>query len=204
MTFDPTSFFDSMRSGILGPTLDPDEVSGCNMILDAMRGAPLSHCAYAFATAYHETAGTMQPIKEHGGPKYFTKLYDIRGDNPKRARRMGNIFPGDGPRYCGRGFVQLTWRNNYGNAGRKLKIALEDNPDLAMRDDVAAKVMRLGMDEGWFTGKKFNHYLPAAGPAGVAAFKEARRIINGVDKADRIAKYALQFQSALQSAGWKP
>jgi hypothetical protein len=36
-----------------------------------MEGAPLSWTAYALATAYRETASTMQPIKEYGGPSLF-------------------------------------------------------------------------------------------------------------------------------------
>lgn len=68
-------FFDAMRRGLLGPTLSQSEVSGCNAIIDAMQGLPLSYTAYALATAYKETARTMQPIDERGGPSYFAK-YD--------------------------------------------------------------------------------------------------------------------------------
>jgi putative chitinase len=55
-------FYDAVRRGLLGPTLSPDEVSGCAAILSAMAAAPLAWTAYALATAYHETAHTMQPI----------------------------------------------------------------------------------------------------------------------------------------------
>lgn len=196
------AFFDSCRKGVMGPTLDADEVSGAEAILDAMAGAPLAYTAYALATAWHETAHTMQPIREFGGPAYLKRMYDITGQRPKLAKGMGNTVPGDGVRYCGRGYVQLTWRANYRRAGEKLGYPLEGNPELAMRKDIAAQIMRRGMEEGWFTGKAFSHFLPADGPANQAAFMSARRIINGRDKEALIADYAVEFQAALVAGGW--
>lgn len=195
-------FFNAMRSGLLGPTLSAEEVDGCNAILTAMEGCPLSYTAYALATAYHETASTMQPIKEYGGPSYFTRMYDVTGARPSLARANGNTTPGDGPKYCGRGYVQLTWKNNYARAGDKLGVDLVANPDLAMKPDIAAKIMRQGMENGWFTGKSFDSYLPTAGLASNKQFSDARRIINGTDRAAQIAGHALKFQAALQAGGW--
>lgn len=193
----PSKFFDAMRSGLMAPTLDNNEVSGSNAILEAMGGLPIAWCAYALATAFHETAHTMQPIKEYGGDKYFTRMYDITGARPTLARKMGNTAPGDGPRYCGRGYVQLTWKVNYAKAGQKLNVDLVGNPDLAMNADIAALILRHGMREGWFTGKSFQSYLPASGLATAAQFQAARRIINGTDKQALIANYAIEFQKAL-------
>jgi putative chitinase len=200
--FDVAVFFDVCRDTVMGPTLDVREVNGSEFILAAMKGAPLSWTAYALATAWHETAHTMQPIREMGGPAYLTRMYDVDGRRPGLARKMGNRTPGDGVKFCGRGYVQLTWRNNYRLAGAKLGVPLEAKPDLAMQPDVAAKIMRHGMTEGWFTGKAFRHYLPARGTASRPQFTEARRIINGLDKAALIAGYALEFQVALVKGGW--
>lgn len=197
-------FFDALRaSKELGPTLDQGEVDGCNALVAACTGLPLSWAAYAFATAYHETAFTMQPIKEYGGPRYFTKMYDVTGARPDLARKNGNVNAGDGAKFFGRGYVQLTWRTNYRRAGQRIGVDLENNPDLAMRADYAAKIMREGMSGGWFTGKSLGSYLPAAGPATNAQFVQARRIINGTDRAADIAAYALNFQRALQAGGWE-
>ena len=201
--FDKAKFFNICRNGVMGPTLDGDEVSGAETILDAMVGSPLAYVAYALGTAWHETAHTMQPIREHGGTAYFTRLYDVTGQRPELARKMGNINPGDGPRYCGRGYVQLTWRSNYRRASDELGYPLEGNPELAMRRDIAAQIMRRGMEEGWFTGKAFRNYLPSAGTATHSQFVKARWIINGTDKADLIAGYAEQFQAALLAGGWQ-
>jgi len=196
-------FFDACRAGVMGPTLDDDEVSGANAILEAMQGLPIAWCAYALATAWHETAHTLQPIKEFGGPNYFFRRYDIKGQNPRLARQLGNTVPGDGVQFAGRGYVQLTGRANYAKAAAKLNVQLIGNPDLAMDRNVAADILRHGMREGWFTGKSFQSYLPASGLATAAQFQAARRIINGVDKAALIAKYAVAFQDALKAGGWE-
>lgn len=195
-------FYEAVRKGLLGPTLTPSEVSGCSAILAAMDGAPLAWAAYALATAYKETAHTMQPVNEMGGDAYFMRRYDITGQRPDIAKQLGNTVPGDGREFHGRGYVQLTGRANYAKASAKLGVDLIGNPDRALDDDVAAKVMRRGMQEGWFTGKGFGAYLPGVGPATVGQFAQARRIINGQDAAGEIAGYAMQFQAALQAGGW--
>lgn len=198
----PPAFFDVMRSGILGPTLSATEVDGCNAILAAMEGEPIGWTAYALATSYHETASTMQPIKEIGGPIYFTRMYDITGARSDLARKMGNTSPGDGPKYCGRGYVQLTWKSNYAKAAAECGVDLVAYPDKAMEPSVAAKILRHGMDEGWFTGKKFSDYLPRSALIKFSQYALARFIINGSDKAAQIAGHAQAFERALVAGGW--
>lgn len=199
----PKPFFDALRAGLLGPTLSAEEINGCNAILNAMEGSPLSWTAYALATAYHETASTMRPIREYGGEVYFKRMYDVTGARPQMAVSMGNTCAGDGPKYCGRGYVQLTWKNNYRRAADECGVDLLAYPDKAMDPGVAAKVMRSGMEEGWFTGKKFADYLPAKGKATSGQFSYARHIINGTDKAQQIAAHAIEFQRALEAGAWK-
>lgn len=203
----PKAFFDAMRgSKMLGPKLEQEEVDGLSAVLSACGAAgwPIAFTAYALATAFHETAHTMQPISEFGGTKYFTKMYDPTGARPELAKKNGNTSPGDGPKYRGRGYVQLTWKNNYAKAEKLLGIkGLTDNPDLALTDENAAKIMVGGMGDGWFTGKSCKSYLPSVGDATQAQFMDARRIINGQDKADLIAGYALEFQHALKLGGWQ-
>ena len=199
---DRAAFFADLRKGLLGPTLDNDEVSGCEAVLDAMAGLPLSWCAYALATAYHETAHTMQPIREFGGPKYLTRMYDVTGARPALARQMGNTEPGDGVKYCGRGLVQLTWKVNYAKAGAKIGVDLVNHPDRAMVPANAARIMREGMVDGWFTGKRLKDYLPSR-LGFLSQYQQARRIINGTDKAALIAGYAMQFEAALVKGGWQ-
>jgi putative chitinase len=200
----PALFFMAVRGTVLGPVLTQSETDGCNAILTAMEGAPIAHVAYALATAYHETAHTLQPITECGGPAYFARMYDPAptGRRPEVAKRLGNTRPGDGALYCGRGYVQLTGRDNYGKAGRDLNLPLGAHPEMALRPEVAAKIMHRGMDEGWFTGYGFDAFLPSSRTANTAEFINARRIINGIDRSSLIAGYAVEFQQALEEGGW--
>ncbi len=194
------AFFKTVRAR-LGP-LNQGQVNGLNTLLAAVAGAPLSHAAYMLATAWHETAKTMQPVRERGGKDYFTRLYDVAGERPKTCIAYGNTCAGDGARYHGRGYVQLTWKVNYQRAGEKLGVDLVADPDLAMNADLAARIMRRGMDEGWFSGKKLADYLPGEGVATKAQYVAARRIINGTDRAELVEDYAQAFERALRDGGW--
>lgn len=191
-----TKFFDSLRAAPFPGRLSAPQVAGIEAILTAWRDrhaeGDYRQLAYILATAYHETGATMQPIMEAGGRAYFTRLYDVTGSNPGRARMHGNDTPGDGPRYAGRGFVQLTWKNNYRFAGQKLGVDLVARPDDAMKPDIAARILVVGMDEGWFTGFNLDRYIDGDR----CDWKNARRIVNGTDKADLIAGYARDFAVA--------
>jgi predicted chitinase len=89
----------------------------------------------AIATIGVETGG-FRPINEFGGTQYFTELYEGRND-------LGNTQPGDGARYHGRGFIQITGRANYREYGRRLNIKLEENPDLGLDAKIAAQILAL-------------------------------------------------------------
>lgn len=203
--------YDFLRSNkMLGPKISAGEFEGCDKIIRAcaVAGWGLSWVAYALATTYHETSGTMQPIKEIGGHAYFTKMYDITGDRPKKARELGNLSPGDGAKYAGRGYVQLTGKANYTKATSKLRqlgfdVDLVADPDRAMEPEIAAVILVAGMREGWFTGADIDDDLPTRGPATVAQFVASRDIINGRDKQEMIAEYAMDFQRGLQQGGYK-
>ncbi|PZP67905.1 MAG: hypothetical protein DI604_20180 [Delftia acidovorans] len=191
----PTTFFAYARQAPFGGRLTQAQIDGMNAIM-ALPWDDDRHLAYALATTFRETGATMQPIKENGGKAYFTRLYDVKGSRPDLARKMGNVNPGDGIRFCGRGFVQLTWYVNYLKASKVVGVDLVKNPGLAMRDDIAAKILFNGMTEGWFTGKKLADYFNATvdDPVG------ARRIINGTDKAQLIAGYHKNFLDAIKAA----
>jgi len=207
----PAAFFADLKADLMGPTLSPTEVSATNAIIKAVgdAGWPLSWAAYALGTAFHETAHTMLPVTEanwlspQAAARYFFRMYDKDGQRPKKAKELGNTQPGDGARYCGRGYVQLTGRTNYRNAGQKLGVDLEGQPELTLQPGIAAQVMVLGMGGGWFTGKSCKSYLPSTDAAcDSSGFRRARYIINGQDKAVDIAAYALKFQKSLQAGGW--
>ncbi len=84
------------------------------------------------ATIRIETGG-FKPVHEWGGESYW-KRYEDRAD-------LGNVNPGDGIKYHGRGYIQLTGRANYKTYGQKLGVDLEGNPDLAMDPEISAQVL---------------------------------------------------------------
>lgn len=182
---DKGAFYATVRSK-LGP-LKQDQVEGIETLLTAADGAPLSHAAYMLATAWHETAETMQPVRE---------AYWLSEDWRRTHLRY---YP-----WYGRGYVQLTWQPNYERADRELGLGGEllREPDKAMVPAIAAQIMRRGMDEGWFTGVKLSTFLPASGVATREQYMHARTIINGSDKADLIEDYAQAFERALRDGGW--
>lgn len=143
--------------------------------------------AYMLATAWHETAHTMQPIKEYGSRAYLSKY-----DTGRLARVLGNTpeADGDGVKYAGRGFVQITGRTNYKRFSEKTGLDLLANPDYTLRPDVAADILTVGSLEGSFTGKKLSHYLKHGRHD---EFVGARKVINGKDKANLIANHASKF-----------
>ena len=175
----PKKFFDLCRAGVMrdGGGLDQGEVDGCNAIMKAVNHWPISWAAYGLATAWHETAHTMLPIKEYGGERYFWRMYDIEGNRPYKAKELGNTEPGDGARYCGRGYVMITGRTNYERASEITGEDLINDPDLAMESDIAAFILRDGMERGWFTRKSLGTYLPKTGHANRELFRRvaARR-----------------------------
>jgi predicted chitinase len=91
----------------------------------------------------HKETGGFRQFTETGGDAYFTRMYDIRSSDPDRAnsaRRNGNTSPGDGIKYRGRGFIQLTWKNNYSRAGRALNLDLVNQPEQAATKEIAARL----------------------------------------------------------------
>ena len=215
---DAGKFYDFLRANdMLGPVITTKEFTGCeNTIIGfGMAGAPVSYCAYGLATKFLETNGSMEPVREaywltlKQAEAYARRMYDIKGARPSKARELGNLTPGDGARYMGRGDVQLTGLTNYRRATAKLRalgydVDLVKNPERAMEPQIAAVIMVYGMIEGWFTGRKLSDDLPASGAATFKQFEDSRDIINGRDKDDVIARFAIDFQTALLRGGYRP
>jgi hypothetical protein len=195
MAIDRDGFFGKIRA-LFGGHFEQSQVDGLSAILNAFehnnpRG-DMRWLAYMLATAFHETARTMQPVREA-----FWLSENWRRQNLRR------YYP-----YYGRGYVQLTWRENYERASRRVSVDLVANPDLAMRPDVAAVVMLAGMTEGWFRGDgKGRQTLSRYFGSGVDDPSGAREIINGREYktingrktllAEVIAKYHRAFLTAL-------
>ncbi|PHS02098.1 MAG: hypothetical protein COA78_21880 [Blastopirellula sp.] len=200
-----TKFFNKVRHSVFKGKLKQSQVDGLGVLLDCAekRNTNIEYLSYILATTYHETAFKMQPISEFGGKRYFKKLYDIKGSKPKLARRLGNLKAGDGVKYKGRGFVQITGRANYVKLGKKLGIDLVNNPDLALDTKIAAEILFIGMEQGLFTGKKLSSYMDGIDGTDEEdrkQYKLSRWLINGRDKRDTIADYAIKFECALRAS----
>jgi hypothetical protein len=187
---DRDTFFDVVRDLLFGGSLTQSQVDGMTAILDGWEtfdaGVDSRWIAYSLATAYWETGKKMVPVEELG-----------KG----RGRAYGKPAGPYKLVYYGRGLVQLTWDSGYKAANTWLAAAgflssgqdLEKNPDLALDPKIAVGLLIVGMVQGRFTGRKLADYFKGTRSDWV----DARRIINGVDKAKLIAGFALHFYHAL-------
>lgn len=179
--------FDVLRAELF-KVLSQSQVTALNFLVAECEkyGLTYPETAYALATVYHETGvvtngklvRTMQPVKEFGSTAY------LKGKK---------YYP-----YIGYGYVQLTHEDNYKRVGRLIGVDLIAKPERALEPAIAAKIMCRGMLLGWFTGVGFRRKRPV-GRYDKAAYVKARAIINGTDKADLIASYAMIFEKALRS-----
>lgn len=193
-------FFDFVRRVLFKGRLRQKQVDGLNFILDVWESDYARRddrwLAYALGTTHHETDARMQPINEYGGRRYYFRMYDIEGDRPRKALELGNTHPGDGVLFHGRGYVQLTGRDNYTKMQRRFAVDLtsdEAAADRTLEPELAAKIMFYGMEKGVFTGKKFADYFNDSHEQWVSA----RAIINPHDKPRLVANYALDYYAAI-------
>lgn len=182
MSINRKFFFDHVRTHLFGGSLKQHQVNGLSAILDEWEMTYSKQddrwLAYALGTAHHETDRTFKGIEEYG-----------KG----RGRTYGEPDPQTGQTYYGRGFVQLTWSANYDKMGKFLGIDLVNRPEKALEVKTAAKILLAGMVKGMFTGKKLADYFSAR----IEDWSQARRIVNGMDKANLIAGYARSYYAAI-------
>ncbi len=157
------------------------------LIIDTCKEYNLSRdeAAYVLGTIHWETNGTFEPVRE---------AYWVKNAEAWRKKNL-RYYP-----WYGRGFIQLTWEYNYKKAGEKIGVDLIKDPDLAMDPKNSAKIAVLGMKEGWFTGKDLDDYIdsiPESDKEDFLEFYNARRIVNGMDKANNIAVLAERYEKEL-------
>lgn len=182
------SSFDVLRKGLFGGSLSTTQVSSLNYLVQRCEEFKLSYpeAAYVLATAYHETGyvsgGVMNrdmlPVKERGSQSY------LRGKK---------YYP-----YIGYGYVQLTWKDNFKRVGDLIGVDLVANPERALEKEIASEILIKGMVFGWFTGVGFHRKCPVY-RYNHLSYVRARKIVNGTDKANLIADYAMVFEKALRS-----
>jgi putative chitinase len=181
------AFFAAVRKSPFGGSLSQSAVEGLNAILAAWEtygDGDENKLAYILGTAFHE-CDRFRTMEEYASGS----AYEGRKD-------LGNTVKGDGVRFKGRGFVQITGRRNYKDWSDRLGVDLIANPKLASDRETAARILVQGMMLGTFTGKKLAAYVSGAG----ADFLNSRRVVNGMDKASTIAGYAKSFKAALDAS----
>jgi hypothetical protein len=113
------------------------------------------------------------------------------------GKRLGNKEPGDGSKFHGRGYVQLTGRSNYEKATKAFGVDLIDHPDDAKDPRLAYDIAIEGMIQGAFTGKRLSQFFRPNMPPDYDA---ARSIVNGQDQHQKIADIARRFDELLTVA----
>jgi putative chitinase len=142
----------------------------------AMQGGSINtklRIAAFLAQVGHES-GSFLYTKELGGPAYFSK-YDGRAD-------LGNTQPGDGAKFCGRGLIQVTGRQNYNTCSMALfgDLRLLSSPELLEQPEWAAK------SAVWFwSSRSLNNLADAKRITDLS--KRINGGTNGLD--DRLARY---------------
>ncbi len=203
MNFDRAVFFNDWPSRIPELKLTPERQARVHEVIGLMERdtalTRLRDAAYMMATIRWETAQTFRPLKE------------IRGRVGSHLRELQDRYWGSG--FYGRGYVQLTWEKNYRHASQKLAgrsyvspqygtvtltpLTLVEHPDYLLIPALSYDVISMGMREGWFTGKRLDLYIRE----GTAPdYRNARRVVNGLDQADRIARYANNFELLLRAS----
>lgn len=136
----------------------------------------INQMIYVKETARHESA-SFKTLTEYASGQ----AYEGRAD-------LGNTEPGDGVKYKGRGYVQLTGRTNYTNWSKWLGVDYINKPELINQcSETAARILISGMKYGSFTAKgKLEDYINKD----KVDFYNARKLVNGLDQATKIADSA--------------
>lgn len=197
---DKKIFYDQVR--VFAGSLTQSQVTGFENILDFWIHSEYFDgrwLAYILATVWHETGKTMQPVRECFASNNSAAVACVTNMFNKGIIKRNYAVPHpNGHSYYGRGYVQLTHSYNYQKVGEMLGIGnqLVNQPDLAMLPPIAVKILVVGMAKGIFTGRKLERYFNNT----MEDWFNARRIINGTDKAQQIAEYGQKFYEALKAS----
>ena len=165
--------------------LNQDQVNGMNFILLKLDDSEVFNLANQYSGIISnimiETDWTFQPIREKGGYNYFRYLIG----------RLGSRTHKEAYDFRGGGYIQTTGRLNYITMSPYVKkkfpeIDIVANPNQITNPEVSWITLEAGLSKGLYTGKKITDYLNEF----KTDYKNFRRCINGLDRANEIAGYA--------------
>lgn len=194
-------FFSETRRRLFKGVFRQLQVSGLTVILDKwVQETPEADdrwLAYMLATICHETACTMQPVRETLASTDDKAIAILNSAFAKgQLRQVSKPYwrkDEDGKSWLGRGFVQLTHKANYARMSEITGVDLVGHPERAMDTDVACRILFEGMRLGSFTGRKLADYFNGSKEDWV----NARRIINRLDRAEAVADYGRKFYGCI-------
>lgn len=206
---DKETFFEEAKSEFSIYKKPGLHFEGTDAIIDAWNADPrLSDerwLAYILATAYHETAFRMFPVREGLASSDERAIEILSRSKCCSNKTYWRVDSTTGRGYFGRGYVQLTWDYNYQRADKRFGVESETydagsyywEPDNALDPDSSIKITYDGMIYGWFTGHcLLRHFQPNK----KGDWKNARRVINGLDRASDIGAQAQQFMGIIEKA----
>lgn len=212
MLNDPSAFYGAIRPMFTGKKLSQSQVNGIEGLLvafDAVGDRDIDTLAYGLATAFHETGERMVPVREGFASsdararKAVEDLAKKRGPDSAVARYSKPAGP-YGHVYYGRGHVQLTWLENYQKASSSAGVDLVKDPDAMLDPVISGRILFVGLITGqWGGGKGISSYEGDDDFLSDAEAEQARRLVNGKDKAVAIARYHRKFYDALKAGGWE-
>ncbi|MFC4172622.1 hypothetical protein ACFOYU_11215 [Microvirga sp. GCM10011540] len=200
MTMNRKAFFDAVRDALFGGGLTNEQVRGVETLLDTwgrvQPAGDLRYLAYILATVFHETGRKMVPVREGFASTDAAAQRAVASLYAKGRISVNYALPVNGVSYYGRGRVQNTWERNYRKLQERFGHPFVTQPDLLLDNRIDAEVTIIGHLEGIWTGKKLSDYFRL----GLSDPYNARRIVNGLDKASEIAGYYHKFYAALTAA----
>lgn len=194
-----TVLFNHLRRAPFGGRLTREQVKGTESILDAFNRrypeADMRWIAYTLASVFHETGARMAPVRETFASSDGQAIRRL--DRAFAQGKLGQVStPYWREGWFGRGQIQITWEDNYIVLDEATGHPIHAKPDLMLDYEVSADVAVVGMVEGLFTGHKLSDFFNDEADDPV----NARRIVNGTDRAELIAKYYEHFLDAVRAA----
>lgn len=182
---------------LFGGTLPASAVQTMGLTIDEFEKRELTiwaWLAYMFSTIRGEVGRNMAPVREGFAASDAAARAYVTHQRYQYAKVVEGLV------YYGRGLVQITWYANYfkfrEEVKRRFGVDIVSDPDMVLRPDIAIYLMFEGMIRGVYTGKKLLDYFNGA----IFDWVNARRIINGTDKASFFGNMGQRFYAAILAA----